>query len=112
MLRIGRSHFVALTLTNSAVSHRYEGKHQPHPQTEVEVEGVDAMDGDEAEDSGQVTQGLQGEEEQVDKQLDKWDDPPVTWEAQVILNKSTHTIIRIRQLILMVWNKRVLYHFK
>lgn len=54
-----RSHFAALTLTNSAVSHRYEGKHQPHPETEVEVKSVNAVDGDEAEDSGQVAEGLQ-----------------------------------------------------
>ena len=56
-----RSHFAALTLTNSAVSHRYEGKHQPHPETEVEVKSVNAVDGDEAEDSGQVAEGLQRE---------------------------------------------------
>ena len=73
-----RSHFVALTLTNSAVSHGYEGKHQPHPEAEVEIEGVDAVDGDEAEHCGQVAEGLQREEEQVDKQLDERNDPPVT----------------------------------
>ena len=73
-----RSHFAATQiLTNSAVSHRYQGKHQPHPETEVEVERVDAVDGDEAEDGGQVTEHLHGEEEQVDKQLEEWDDPPV-----------------------------------
>ena len=35
------------------------------------------MDGDEAEDGGQVAEHLQREEEQVDKQLQERDDPPV-----------------------------------
>mgnify|MGYP001236075188 CR=1 FL=1 len=59
-----RSHFAAQILTNSAVSHCYQGKHKPHPETEVEVECVDAVDGDEAENGGQVAEHLQREEEQ------------------------------------------------
>ena len=70
------------------------------------------MDGDEAEDGGQVTEHLHGEEEQVDKQLEEWDDPPVAWEAQVILNDSTHTIIWVWHIVLIIWNNRlqVKYH--
>ena len=100
-----RSHFAAQILTNSAVSHCYQGKHKPHPETEVEVECVDAVDGDEAEDGGQVAEHLQREEEQVDKQLQERDDPPVAWEAQVVLNNSTHTIIWVWHIVLIIWNR-------
>lgn len=51
------------------------------------------MDGDEAQDSGQVTEGLQREEEQVEEELDEGEDPPVAREAQVVVNHSTHSII-------------------
>ena len=56
-------------LTYPAVGEGSEGKHQPDPEADVEIEGVDAVDGDEAQDCRQVAERLQREQEQINKQL-------------------------------------------
>lgn len=56
-------------LTYPAVGEGSEGEHQPDPEADVEIEGVDAVDGDEAQDCRQVAERLQREQEQIHKQL-------------------------------------------
>ena len=56
---------------------------QPNPEAEVEVEGVDGGDGDAPEEGDEVAEGLQGEEEEIECELNAGYDPPVIRQTKI-----------------------------
>ena len=76
--------------TFSTVGGSEDEEDQPQPEADVEVERVDGVDGDASEEGDQVTQGLQGEEEEIEGELYAGNDPPVIRQAKVGPTAGVH----------------------